>query len=63
MQVEDSQILEWLCFFKKIINKSILLVYILQNDKYIGLKPYTEDEKIKSTLFPELEFNVADIFA
>jgi Uma2 family endonuclease len=39
-----------------------ILIYILQNDKYIGLKPFTEDEKVKSVLFPELEFAVEEIF-
>jgi Uma2 family endonuclease len=43
------------------LQKSIL-VYTLQNDKYIGLKPFTEDEQMKSVLFPDLVFDVAEIF-
>jgi Uma2 family endonuclease len=43
------------------LQKSIL-VYTLQNDKYIGLKPFTEDEKMKSVLFSDLVFEVAGIF-
>jgi Uma2 family endonuclease len=39
-----------------------VLIYILQNEKYVGLKPFTEDEKIKSVIFPELIFDVNDIF-
>lgn len=39
-----------------------VLIYVLQNDKYVGLKPFTEDEKIKSFIFPELIFDVNDIF-
>jgi Uma2 family endonuclease len=39
-----------------------VLIYFLQNEKYVGLKPFTEDEKIKSVIFPELIFDVNDIF-
>ncbi len=33
-----------------------IFVYNLQNEKFIGLKPLTEDDKIKSILFPEIDF-------
>ncbi len=39
-----------------------LFLYTLQNGKYIGLKPFTEDDKIKSPLFPALNFKLAAIF-
>lgn len=39
-----------------------ILTYVLKNGKYIGLKPLTEGETMKSTLFPELQFEVAQIF-
>jgi Uma2 family endonuclease len=40
----------------------IILVYILKNGKYTGLKPFTEEDEIRSTLFPALKFKVKDIF-
>ena len=39
-----------------------ILIYTLQNDNYIGLKPIAEEGLVHSPLFPELSFNVADIF-
>ena len=40
----------------------IILVYILKDGKYIGLKPFTEDADISSALFPDLRFKVSDVF-
>jgi len=37
-------------------------IFTLQNKKYIGLRPFTTDDIIKSPLFPNLTFNVKDIF-
>ena len=47
-----------------IVNQSdkIILVYVLKDDKYIGLKPFTEDCKIESPTFPKLKFAVKNIF-
>ncbi len=39
-----------------------VFIYSLQNNKYIGLKPFIEDDIIKSVLFPELDFKLAEIF-
>ncbi len=39
-----------------------IFVYTLKNGKYIGLKPCIEGEKIKSPLFPELDFEIEKIF-
>ncbi|WP_269224291.1 Uma2 family endonuclease [Flavobacterium sp. IMCC34518] len=39
-----------------------ILIYTLQNDKYIGLKPIAEEGLVNSPLFPELSFNVEEIF-
>lgn len=39
-----------------------ILIYTLQNDKYIGLKPIAEEGLVHSPLFPELSFNVEEIF-
>ncbi len=44
-------------------NQKQVLVYILNKEnKYIGLKPLTEDDKLKSVLFPDLEFDLKRIF-
>lgn len=40
----------------------IILVYVLKNGKYVGLKPFTEDDEISSVLFPALKFKVRDAF-
>ncbi|MEX0596001.1 MAG: Uma2 family endonuclease, partial [Candidatus Paceibacterota bacterium] len=37
------------------INESIL-VYVLKNNQYIGLKPVSIDDNVKSEIFPELNF-------
>ncbi len=39
-----------------------ILVYVLEEGKYIGLKPFTEDNEMASPLFPGLKFKVGDIF-
>jgi Uma2 family endonuclease len=42
--------------------ENTILIYTLQNDKYIGIKPCIEGEKITSPLFPELDFEIEKIF-
>ena len=39
-----------------------IFIYTLQNEKFIGLKPLIEDDKMQSPLFPSLDFDVRDIF-
>jgi len=39
-----------------------ILVYVLRDGKYIGLKPFTEENVITSLLFPELKFVVKEVF-
>ncbi|MBC7440584.1 MAG: Uma2 family endonuclease [Flavobacterium sp.] len=39
-----------------------IFVYTLKDGKYSGLKPCIEGEKIKSPLFPELNFEIEKIF-
>lgn len=39
-----------------------IFIYTLQNDKYIGLKPQTHLDVVKSPLFPNLDFPVSDVF-
>jgi Uma2 family endonuclease len=43
-------------------NDKTIFIYTLQNNKYIGLKPQTHLDKIKSPLFPDFNFDIADIF-
>ena len=43
------------------LQKSIL-IYTLQNEKYIGLKPIAEEGLVHSPLFPEMSFDVVDVF-
>lgn len=40
----------------------IVLIYTLKDNKYIGLKPFSETETIKSPLFPEMKITVEAIF-
>jgi Uma2 family endonuclease len=40
----------------------IVLVYTLRNEEYIGLKPFSEGQIIKSPLFSEMQITVDDVF-
>lgn len=42
-------------------SKTVLL-YVLENGKFKGLRPYAEDMAIESVLFPQLQMGVEDIF-
>ena len=39
-----------------------IFIYILENGRYIGLKPLTEDGTLQSATFPKLKFKVKKIF-
>ena len=39
-----------------------IFIYTLQNGKYIGLKPQTHLDQIKSPLFPDLKFDIKLLF-
>lgn len=39
-----------------------ILIYVLENDRYIGLKPFLEDSKIISPTFPDLKVLVKKVF-
>lgn len=39
-----------------------VFVYTLQNDRYIGLRPFVEGMRVESPLFPGLRIAVSDIF-
>ena len=43
-------------------SEKVIYVYVLQNQKFIGLKPFTEDDEISPVLFPELRFSVKEVF-
>lgn len=40
----------------------VVYVYILKGKKFVGLKPFIEDEVIHCTIFPKLKFELKDIF-
>ncbi len=42
--------------------EKMLLVYTLQNGRFIGLPPQTTGENIKSPLFPAIEIALEDVF-
>lgn len=56
---EENEVLEY--WIVEPLNET-LQIYSLQNGKYIGLKPFTVDDKIKSLLFPELNFEIKEVF-
>ncbi len=44
-------------------NEKMIFAYVLNNEgKYIGLEPFAEDDRLKSVLFPDLEFDLKRIF-
>ena len=47
-----------------IVNPSekTVLIYTLQNDKYIGSRPFIPDTEIQSVTFPDLKFEINKIF-
>lgn len=47
-----------------IVNQSekTILIYVLKDDKFIGLKPVVENGKLESPTFPNLKFSVKSIF-
>lgn len=57
---EESGVKEyWLVSY---LEKTVL-VYVLKEDgKYAGLQPYTEDQHISPTLFPEISIDLKEVF-
>lgn len=39
-----------------------ILIYVLENERYIGMKPYLIDSKIISPTFPKLKVSVKKVF-
>lgn len=39
-----------------------ILIYVLENGVYRGLKPVTQEEIAKSVIFPDLEFDAQELF-
>ncbi len=56
---EENRVLEY--WIVEPLNETVQ-IYSLQNEKYIGLKPFTVDDKIKSVLFPNLDFDIKEVF-
>lgn len=44
-------------------SERLVLVYSLQNEKDIGLKPYSEEEIILSPLFPDMKIELESVFS
>lgn len=45
-------------------NDRAVFVYVLnEQGKYIGLQPYTDEDIMASTIFPELAINLEEVFA
>lgn len=42
--------------------QKIILIYVLENERYIGMKPYLIDSKIISPTFPKLKVSVKKVF-
>lgn len=42
--------------------ENVIYVYVLENGRFKGLKPFIEDDEISSPLFPELKFEVKEVF-
>jgi Uma2 family endonuclease len=43
-------------------NNNLILVYSLQENVFIGSRPYTTDDTVKSVLFPDLEIDMNSVF-
>ncbi|WP_395053037.1 Uma2 family endonuclease [Flavobacterium sp.] len=56
---QENKVLEYW-----IVNPSdkTILIYVLKDDIYIGLKPFIEDSKLQSPTFPKLKFAVKKAF-
>ena len=56
---QENKILEYW-----IVNpfQKTILIYLLENDRYIGLKPFIEDSKIISPTFPNLKVSAKKVF-
>jgi Uma2 family endonuclease len=56
---QENEVLEY--WIVEPLNETVQ-VYSLQDKKYIGLKPCTIDDKITSVLFPNLNFDIKEVF-
>lgn len=43
-------------------SEKVIYVYILKDGKFIGLKPFIEEDEISSVIFPDLKFGVKSVF-
>ncbi len=56
---QENKILEY--WIVDPLQKTIL-IYVLENERYIGLKPFLVDSKITSPTFPNLKVSVKKVF-
>lgn len=57
---EESDVLEYWTVHP---TDKYIQVFVLQDGKYIGLKPATEGEIVTSKIFPDLSFHTDEVFA
>ena len=57
---EEAKIKEY--WIARPYDKSITIYILDKEDKYMGLKPFTEDDTIQSTIFKGLQFELKAIF-
>jgi Uma2 family endonuclease len=43
-------------------NDRLVLIYVLKEGKYVGMRPFTDEGDVAGELFPTLSFPVGDIF-
>lgn len=56
---EEAGVKEYWIVFPE---ERIINLYYLENNKFIGIKPFTEREVLQSIIFEDLKINVSDIF-
>jgi Uma2 family endonuclease len=44
------------------VQRSVQL-FVLQNNKLVGQKPFAEEDRLQSVLFPELRIKLQEVFA
>ena len=56
---EEAGVMEYWIVYPE---EKMVSLYYLENNKYIGIKPFTEGEIIQSRTFEALKINVVEIF-
>jgi hypothetical protein len=42
--------------------EKMILIYVLENERFVGLKPITEKSRLQSAVFPNLKFKAKVVF-